>query len=231
MIRRIAPLALAISATLVAKAPLKPLNVTTTQSADFTAGATVRIAGTAGELDIQAWDEPRVQATLTSTEYADAGERDEVKKKLERIGLTVEKRGGDVAVDLKTPSRHFWARWLRGKTNATVVLRVLVPRDAKLVVRHEDGSVMVYGVAGDIDASVRFGDIVLQLADPAQYSIHAKIRFGGVYTDYEGSEHHRMPLGENFLSDGGAGAHKLTLQVYMGGIDIVKMGPVAKSGF
>jgi hypothetical protein len=230
MLNRIAPVALLISSALVAKAPMQRVDVTTVQSADYSAGATVRIAGTAGELNIEAWDEPRVEATLTRSEYAGARERDGVKTGLERIALSVEKHGNDIAVELKAPSREFWARWLRGKTNATLECRVMVPRDAKLVVRHEDGSVMVYGVAGDIDASARFGDIVVQLADPGQYAIDARARAGGVYTDYEGQYRRRLPVGEKFMSEGSGGAHKITLRVRIGGIDIVKMSPVSASG-
>jgi hypothetical protein len=231
MIRRIAPMALLLSYAALAKAPMQRVEVTTVQSADYTAGATVRIVGTAGELNVEAWDQPRVEATLTGSDYADASERDGVKKNLQRIGFTVAKSGNDIAVELKAPSRHFWARWLRGKTNATLVCRVMVPRDAKLVVRHEDGSVVIYGVAGDIDAAARFGDIVLQLADPAQYSIDAKTRMGGVYTDYEGKYRRRVLVGEKLDTTGAAGAHKVLARVRIGGIDIVKMGPVATTGY
>jgi hypothetical protein len=229
MIRRIAPLALVISSVLIAKAPQEHVDVTSVQSANFTAGMTVRIGGTAGELNIEAWDQPRVEATLTRSEYVDAPDKDSAKKRLERIGLAVEKRGNDIAVELKAPHRHFWARWLRGKTNATLVCRVMVPRDAKLVVRHENGSVMVYGAGGDIDASARFGDILLQLADPGAYAIDARSKMGGVYTDYTGKYRGRM--GERFVTPGSASAHKVKLRVGAGGIEIVKMGPLpAASG-
>ena len=88
---------------------MQSVQAVTTKSVDFPAGATITIGGTAGELDIEAWDQPRVEATLTRSEYADADERDEAKKKLEKIGLTVEKAGNDIAVELKTPHRHFLA--------------------------------------------------------------------------------------------------------------------------
>ena len=73
----------------------------------------------------------------------------------------------------------------------------MVPRDAKLVVRHENGSVFVYGAANDVDAKARFGDIVLQLADPGQYGINAKVNVGGVYTDYSGRYRHPVLVGRS----------------------------------
>ncbi len=238
MIRRIAPLALLILAAaaietraIEASTPEQPVEVKTVQSADFARGGTVRIGGTQGELNIETWDQPRVEATLTRTEYTDADERDRMKRKLQRIGLAVEKHGSDVAVEVQIPKRIFIARWLRGKTNATLVCRVMVPRDAKLVVRHENGSVFVYGAANDIDAKARFGDIVLQLADPGQYGINAKVNVGGVYTDYSGRYRHPVLVGEKYASDAPAGGHTVTLRVEIGGISIVKMGPVPTSGF
>jgi hypothetical protein len=227
----LALLILAASPVTEAKAPQQSVDVKTVQSADFTAGATVRIAGTAGELNIETWDQPRVEATLTRSEFADADERAEVKKRLERIGLSVGKHGNEIAVVMTAPKRSFLGRWVRGKTNATVVCRVMVPRDAKLVVRHEDGSVMVYGAAGDIDATARFGDIVLQLADPAQYAIDARAKVGGVYTDYAGKYRQRRLVGQSLVSASGAGAHAIHLRVGAGGISIVKMGPIPASGF
>jgi hypothetical protein len=239
MIRRIAPLALSILAAaaidtpaIQASTPQQPLDVKTVQSADFTRGGTVRIGGTVGELNIETWDQPRVEATLTRTEYTDADERAEMTRKLGRIGLAVAKRGTDVEVAMTIPKRIFIARWLRGKTNATLVTRVMVPRDAKLVVRHENGSVFIYDAANDVDAKARFGDIVLQLADPVRYGINAKVNVGGVYTDYAGRYRHPVLVGEKYASSApAAGGHTVTLRVEIGGISIVKMGPVPTSGF
>ncbi len=230
--KRFALLALIVCAVPAnAKTPLQPVDVKTVQSADYTAGETVRITGTAGELNVETWDQPRVEVTLTRSDYADAKDRDELKKKLERITVTVEKKDGAIDIQLNVPKRRFWARWLYGKTDATLTCLVRAPRDAKLVVRHQNGSVLVYGSNADIDASAHFGDIVLQLADPGQYAIDAKVRTGSVYSDYPGNSHGRVTLGENYRSEAGEGAHKVRLRVAIGGISIVKMGTPAVSGF
>lgn len=227
---QLASVALLSFAGLHAGSPLQPVDVKTTAAADYAPGATVRVEGTAGELDIETWDQPRVEATLVRTEYADARERDTVQKRLEKIALAVEKQGGDITVRLETPRRNFLMRWLRGKTNATLECRVMVPKDAKLLVRHQDGSVLVYGSGADIDASVRFGDLTLQLADPGQYALDAKVRVGGVYTDYAGRYRTRVLVGQKFESEGGANAHKVRLRVATGGIEIVKMTPEPAAG-
>ncbi|HEX3877816.1 MAG TPA: hypothetical protein VHW24_12570 [Bryobacteraceae bacterium] len=233
MVERFAGFAVAVlfGTTLAnAQAPLQRVNVKTGQSVDFVTGGTVRVSGTAGDLNIETWDQPRVEATLTTTEYANAGNRDAVKQRLASVDLVVEKRGNDVAVEMKPPKRHFWGRWLHGATNATVECRVMIPREAKLVVHHGDGSVLVYGAAGDIDATTRFGDIVVQLPEPARYAMDAKVRMGNVYTDYEGQYRSRVLVGEKYMSQGEAGAHHIRLRVGIGGIDIVKMAADAAHG-
>jgi hypothetical protein len=208
-----------------AKAPLQPVEVKTVRAVDYAKGMAVRIAETAGQLNIEAWDQPRVQATLSSVEWAEPHEQARVKKKLARIGLVVEKESGDVTVEMQAPSRHFWARLLRGKTNATITCTVMIPRDAALIVRHGDGAVVVYGAGGDIDATARFGDIVLQLATPGKYSMDARVRVGGVYTDFEGKYRQPLLVGQKFVTDGGAGARKVTARVGIGGISIVSAAP------
>jgi hypothetical protein len=225
MILRVAFAASLAGALLLAKEPLRPVEVKTVRAVDYSKGMAVRIAETAGQLNIEAWDQPRVQATLSSVEWAEAHEQARVKKKLERIGLVVERESGDVTVEMQAPSRHFWARLLRGKTNATVTCTVMIPRDAKLMVRHQDGAVVVYGAGGDIDAAARFGDIVLQLAAPGKYSVDARVRVGGVYTDYEGKYRQPLLVGQKFVTEGGAGARKVTARVGVGGISIVSVAP------
>lgn len=227
---QLAPLALFSLFGLHAQAPLEPVNVKTVAAADYTAGATVRIEGTAGELNIETWDQPRVEATLVRTEYADASDRNEAQKRLEKIAMPVTKQGNVVAVRLETPKRFFLMRWLRGKTNAALECRVMVPRDAKLVVRHQNGSVLVYGSAADIDATVHLGDLTLQLADPGQYAFDAAVRVGGVYSDYSGKFHGRRWVGQKFATDGGGNSHKVRLRVGIGGIEISKMTPTPATG-
>lgn len=225
MILRVALAASLVSALLAAKEPLQPVEVKTVRAVAYSKGMAVRIAETAGQLNIEAWDQPRVEATLSTVEWAGAHEQVRVKKRLQRIGLVVEKESGDVTVEMQAPSRHFWARLLRGKTNATVTCTVMIPRDAQLIVRHQDGAVVVYGAGGDIDASTRFGDIVLQLATPGKYSMDARVRIGGVYTDYDGKYRQPLLVGQKFITDGGAGAHKVTARVGVGGISIVSTAP------
>jgi hypothetical protein len=229
MMRRIALVAAMSFSLLQAKEPLQAVEVKTVQTADHTRGAAVRIEGTAGELNVETWDQPRVQATLSSVEYAEAHDQAAEKKKLERIRLVVEKESGDVVVEMKAPKRHFWGRLLGGKTDASITCTVMVPLNAKLVVRHGNGTVVVYGSDADIDATAGFGDIVLQLASTGKYSVDARVRVGTVYTDYQGKYRQPILVGQKFVTEAGPGARKVTARVGVGGISIVSTAPPLSS--
>jgi hypothetical protein len=85
------------------------------------------------------------------------------------------------------PPRGFWARVAHYRPDIQMDYRIRVPRDSRLVLRHASGDVLVDDVAGDIDASVRTGDIVMHLPAAGQYSFDARCRFGDV--DFAGNYH------------------------------------------
>lgn len=226
MLARLLPLGCLVFGPVLldAQVPLERVEVKTLQSAAYTPGGTVRIEGTAQELDVETWDEPRVEATLTRTEYVGPSDRDNMKKNLARIGVAVAKSGNDVSVTMTFPHRNFLGRWFRGKTDADVHCHVMVPRNARLFVRHQNGNLTVYGVTGDIDAKVHYGDIVLQLPDPGQYGFKARVNMGGVFSDYPGKIPHKVWVGRDYSAQAGSG-NKITAHVDIGGITLVKMFP------
>jgi hypothetical protein len=219
---------LALAAGLNAQPKFAPVDVTTTASVEYTPGAVIQIEGTVGELNVEAWDQPRVEATLTRTQYTKEKDRDEERQRLDKIGLTAVKEEGGIAVKLEIPKRHFWGRLTRGKTDAALTCRVMVPRDAKIEVRHQNGSVTLYGMAGDVDATAQFGSVVVQLADPGKYALDLRTRAGGVYTEYP---RQKKKAPKEVVSNGAPGAHTVRVRVAIGTIDIVKMGPVAATGY
>jgi hypothetical protein len=226
MIRRVAPLALALCLPLLPKTPVQPVQVVTTDRVDFAAGGTIRFEGSVGELNIEGWDQPQVQVTLTRFDYADAADKDREKGKLERITLKTEKRSGNELVITTTlPHRNYFMRKVRGATNSDMNYRIMVPRDSHLIVHHGSGDVLLYDVGGDIEATARTGAIVVQLEDPAQYAIDARSKVGEVYSDYDGKYRTPLHIGEGFLAAAQPPAHRVFLRVRIGDIDIVKMGP------
>jgi len=226
MIRGVVPLALALCLPLLPKTPMQPVQVVTTDRVDFASGGTIRFEGSVGELNIEGWDQPQVQVTLTRFDYADATDKDREKGKLERIAVKTEKRSdSELVITTTLPHRNYFMRKVRGATNSDMNYRIMVPRDSHLIVHHGNGDVMVYDVGGDIDATVRTGAIVVQLDDPAQYAIDARSKVGEVYSDYDGKYRTHLRMGEGFLAAAQPPAHRVFLRVRIGDIDIVKMGP------
>jgi hypothetical protein len=102
---------------------------------------------------------------------------------------------------------------LRG---AYIDYRIMVPRSARLLVRHRTGDVVITKVEGDIDAKAGKGDLVVQLPEPGQYMIHTKSRIGTVYSDFKDAP---APAG----SEAAGPAHKIDLRIGVGGITIQRL--------
>jgi hypothetical protein len=228
MIRKFAPLALALCLPLLPKTPMQQVQVVTTDKVDFAAGGTIRFEGSVGQLNIEGWDQPQVQVTLTRFDYADATDKDKdrEKGKLDRITLKTEKRSGsELVITTTLPHRNYFVRKVHGATDADVNYRIMVPRDSHLIVHHGDGDVLLYDVGGDIEATARTGTIVVQLDDPAQYAIDARSKVGEVYSDYEGTSRTSWHISESLLANAAPPARHVFLRVRIGDIDIVKMAP------
>jgi hypothetical protein len=216
------------SLLVVAKAPERSVQVITTDQVDFT-GGTIRVNNAYGQLNVEGWDQPRVEITVTRTAFRHGtpNEQEEGKAYLKQIQVTVKKSGnGDVEISSQFPGRNRLVRAIWGLGDFNLDYRIKVPRNAKLAIRHGAGDVVVSGVAGDIDATVRAGDIVLQLPDPEKYAIDARCKMGDIYTDFDGT--HRSPwlVGQKF--DGGSG-HTVKLRVAVGGISIQRTLAVART--
>jgi hypothetical protein len=232
MLRRVAPLALALCLPLLPKTPLQPVQVVTTDHVDFAPGGTIRFEGSVGELNIEGWDEPQVQLVVTRLDYEDAKGTDREKGKLGRITVKTDKRSANELVITTTlPHRNYFVRKVRGKTDADVNYCIMVPRDSHLVIHHGNGDVIVYDVGGDVEATAGVGAVVIQLDDPAQYAINARTRVGEVYSDYDGKYRKPLLVGDGLLGSAPGPAHKVYVRVGIGDIDIVKMGanPIAEA--
>jgi hypothetical protein len=227
MLRRIAPLALILCLPALPKTPVQPVQVVTTGKVDFAAGGTIRFEGSVGELNIEGWDEPQVQVTLTRLDYAEAADKDSLKQKLTAITLKTEKgAGNELVVTTTLPHRNYFVRKVLGATNSGLNYRVMVPRGSHLIVHHGNGDVVIYDVGGDIDATARVGSVVAQVADPAEYTIDARTRAGEVYTDYDGKNRSPLLLGDRFAAGAKTAAHHVYARVRIGDIDVIKMGAV-----
>ena len=69
MTRTLVAIAMAICLPLAAKAPKAVMPVVTDEKVDFAAGGFIEVTGSVGELNIEAWDGPGVEITVTRSTY------------------------------------------------------------------------------------------------------------------------------------------------------------------
>jgi hypothetical protein len=226
MLPRVAVMAVFAGFLATGKAPERPLLVVTTDSLEFT-GGTIRVDNAYGELNVEGWDEPRVEITVTRTAFRNntPQEQEQGKAYLNKIHVTAKKNAnGDVEISTQFPGRNRLVRTIWGLGNFNLDYRIKAPRNAKLAIHHGLGDVMVRDVTGDIDATIRTGDILVQLPEPEKYAIDAQCRFGDIFTDFDGT--HRSPwlVGQKFESGSGRSLH---LRALLGGISIQRIPAVS----
>lgn len=187
----------------------------TTGRADVMPGGLIRIEGSTGELNIVGWDQPAVEVMTDRYTFNESKDKEKVAAKLKRIEVTKMASGnGELTI---TTMKH--------ESGIHVDYHIMVPRTARLVVRHYIGDVVITDAGGDIDARAGTGDIVLQLPGMEHYTIDAKTGFGGIYSDFNEARH--AFVGQKLVQDASAGdpkgpSHKIHLHVDIGGISIQK---------
>ena len=109
-----------------------------------------------------------------------------------------------------------------------VQYEIHVPRDSRLAIHHGTGLVSVNNIAGDIEASVGQGDILLWMP-PGSYSLDARTKFGIVSSDLEGAAHNRHLIGESFTRVNPPPSHRLHLRMGFGGITLKEILPESQA--
>jgi hypothetical protein len=217
---------LAIGLPLAALGPKAGLPIVTTERTAFAPGGTIQVTGSTGELNIEGWDRAEVEITVTMSTYRPdtPRERDLAKRQLEAIKVTTEhKSASELVIRTAFPPRSFWAKVAHCRPDVQMDYRICVPRDSKLVVRHGTGDLVVYDVAGEIDAAVHTGDIIMQLPPAGQYSFDARSRFGDVHSDFAGTYKIAHLTSGRFTQSAPAPAKRVYLRVATGGIKIQKV--------
>jgi len=203
------------------------VQVTKTEKMDFPANGTLRLQNSTGELTIKGWDQPGVEITTTKSskeEYL-AKDRDKAAKDLDRVQVSAKRNGDELVITTVYPHhRAFpYVTPLQTVTNFDLEYVIRVPRNAKLIVKHDDGEVHVDDVAGNIEATARQGLIALRLVSDKAPSIDANSYIGTVNSDFDGKETRQtLHFGHTF-TEGSAGAPQtLHLKIGFGDIVILK---------
>jgi len=178
----------------------------------FAPGGVVEIVDSFGELRVEGWDRPDVEV-LTIRASRKRYEPDELDKglgELERIVITPLKTSETrFVITTEFPSRNLFSRPLRGKTNVELEYHIKVPRQSSLYIKHDIGEVNIIGVAGNIEATSRIGEITLRVPEDEFYRVDARTRIGEVNSE--------VP------SHPSAAGRRLYLRVGIGEINIHKL--------
>jgi len=208
-----------------------PAQVTSTETFDFVSGGVIRVSDSFGDLYVEAWDQERVELTVTKTmpyEYA-PGHPETAGQRLQDVKVMTEKRSAsELVISTNLPPKRGLPRHplAPSKTRGVgIEYRLKVPRNSRLVVHHRVGLISVTGVTGDIEAACHRGDIVLWLPDSGTYSIDAKNRLGKVSSDFPGDSHSEFLVGQKFESTRPAPVQRLSLHVGFGGITLKPILP------
>ncbi|HUB80521.1 MAG TPA: hypothetical protein VMB03_17070 [Bryobacteraceae bacterium] len=220
---------MAVFLTVLAAAPVfgaegrTLVHISSTQNVPFQAGGTIRVNHSFGELWIQGWDRPDVEITVTKSPDELYGEKDKAKAGAlaDRVKVTADRASnGDLVISTDVSRYPKWLHPFSFTGDVMMQYRIRVPREAKLVVHHKDGEVLVSDMMSDIEATGRAGDIVVLLPQTGKYAIDARSRVGTLSSDFEGTFHHGAWSSDFHRADP-APAHRVYLREGIGGIEIM----------
>jgi hypothetical protein len=207
--------------------------VSTTYKAGVAASGTIQVINAYGEVNVEGWDRPDVEVTVTRSEFRrdDPRAREAAQQYLNRIHVnTTKAANGDLVISTSFPSRNRLIRLFRGWGDFTLEYRIQAPRSSRLVIREGKGDVIVTDVAGDIDARARVGDVMLQVPQGATYELNARCRLGTVYSDLAGTSHYALAFGHSLTSGDSKAAHHLFLRSGVGGITVQEVTDPLQAG-
>jgi len=167
-----------------------------TKTLDAAPAGTLHLENPRGAVNIEGWDQPRVEITVIKSttgvfRASDPGRRDAATHLLEHARIKADRNGDEILISTQVPRRD------RGALK--VLYYVKAPRDSKIVIDRGNGGVYIIGMAGDIQANMRQGQITLTLPENAVYSVDARATFGEVYGEFDGQGERRHLLGHSFV--------------------------------
>jgi hypothetical protein len=194
-----------------------------TQLVNFPAGGLLSLAHSTGDLHIEGWDLPELEiTTIESTKKYDPRNKDAAEKSLNRIRVTMLRRGNEITITTKFPRHFLLARPFKGVSPFEMQYAIKAPRWARLAIAHDSGNVYVSGFTGDIQARNGSGQITLHVPENGRYAIDAKSNFGAVNSDFSGPKRGNL-IGRALLTKAPPGAQKLFARIGFGDIVILKI--------
>jgi hypothetical protein len=224
------------------KGPKQSFEVTSTERVNFSPGGTIRLVDSYGYLTVEGWDEPEVEVTVTKStdRFYGSENKQEAERRFGQVRVVTERKSDkEITISTILPARNPFFRSVlpldrivltkslvpNNRCRVTVEYKVLVPRDSRLVVRHDTGYIWVSDVTGDIDVNSRTGDMIVMLPDTISYSVDARTRLGSVSSDAMGKGQYRFVAGNHFAYASQTPSRRVSLRMGCGSITIKRVPP------
>lgn len=192
--------------------------VTTTERIPFNNGVSVHLKDTFGEVQVKGWERNEVEIELkrgTQKKYS-ASEEAKEKRRLEKVKLAMTNNNGDLVIE--TQNMPFM------KNNFSLEYKVKVPQAIFLKVKHGIGEVHIKNMLSDIEATVRIGELAVEMPENVPFDLDARSKIGEVESDFEGKYNRPKVLGAKMVGETKhSEPHKLYLRIGIGEVDVRKM--------
>ena len=167
-----------------------------------------------GDLQVEGWDEPRLE--IEAEKVVQAKDKEKAQALYGRVQVALE--GKDKQVTLRTlyPPRRLW-RPFRGESKLSVNFRIHMPFDANLVLHCVDGDVRTSGLVSKQQIRVNYGDVEINV--PTIYrlrSLDARSLLGYVQSDLHGED--SAGFGRKIVFWNSDGDQDIRVRVRMGGV-------------
>jgi hypothetical protein len=197
----------------------RTLTVTHADRFKVPAVVSIQLDHSFGEIDVEGWDLPEVEVTVTKSVEDLSREEGRAQKRLGAVQIAVKHTEGDTIISTDYPKQPGISHIFGRRGDVDITYRIYAPRSAKLVIEHNRGGLNIAGMSGDIHATVDRGQVTL--ISEKQYVVDAKCKIGTVYSDFDGHDQ-RHHFGEAFERQASPPAPNLYVRASFGDIMILK---------
>jgi hypothetical protein len=183
----------------------------------FTSGAAIHLDNSRGEVTIEGWDRPGIEVIVTKSTAGifDAKQHPAADQLLGHFNVKAESKDSQIVISTELPKK--------GRDGVLIDYLIHAPRGTKVEVNHGDGGLTVTGLASDLQATLRRGQVTLTLPGTEAFAIDAHTGIGDVYSEFEGTDRRRrIRLTHDFTGAAGSATHKIKVNLEIGDIVLLK---------
>jgi hypothetical protein len=169
-----------------------------------------------GDLQIEGWDEPRLD--VEAEKVVRAGSETTAKPLYDVVQIGFNGQDKQIHLSTRYPTRRLW-RPFRGESKYSVNFRIKMPYDANLSIKCVNGDVRVFGITGRQQLNVNYGDVEINVPDVYQLqSLDARAWLGYVQSDLQGMDQDSAGFAQGLAFWNPNGKQQIRVRVRMGGV-------------